>query len=46
MIPVTIQQFRKFDAIIVDLQLREQAGLILDAARLSPSNQKGSKVCD
>jgi hypothetical protein len=38
--PVTIQQFRKFDAIIVDLQLREQAGLILDAARLSPSNQK------
>jgi len=31
---------RKFDAIIVDLQLREQAGLILDAAHLSPSNQK------
>jgi CheY-like chemotaxis protein len=31
---------QKFDAIIVDLQLGEQAGLILDAARLSPSNQK------
>ncbi len=31
---------RKFDAIIVDLQLGEQAGLILDQARLSPSNRK------
>src|SRR5450755_3540031 len=31
---------RKFDAVIVDLQLGEQAGLILDEARLSPSNQK------
>jgi CheY-like chemotaxis protein len=27
---------RKFDAVIVDLQLGEQAGLILDAVRLSP----------
>ena len=31
---------RKFDAVIVDLQLGEQAELILDEARLSPSNQK------
>jgi CheY-like chemotaxis protein len=31
---------RKFDAVIVDLQLGEQAGLILDEARLSPSNRK------
>ena len=31
---------RKFDAVIVDLQLGEQARLILDEARLSPSNQK------
>src|SRR5271166_676724 len=31
---------RKFDAVIVDLLLGEQAGLILDEARLSPSNQK------
>jgi CheY-like chemotaxis protein len=31
---------RKFDAVIVDLQLGEQAGLILDKARLSPANQK------
>jgi hypothetical protein len=30
---------RKFDAVIVDLQLGEQAGLILDAVRLSPSNR-------
>ena len=30
---------RKFDAVIVDLQLGEQAGLILDEARLSPSNR-------
>ncbi len=30
---------RKFDAIIVDLQLGEQPGLILDAVRLSPSNR-------
>ena len=29
---------RKFDAVIVDLQLGEQSGLILDEARLSPSN--------
>ena len=31
---------RKFDAGIVDLKLGEQAGLILDEARLSPANQK------
>ncbi|MGA9353763.1 MAG: PilZ domain-containing protein [Terriglobales bacterium] len=30
---------RKFDAIIVDLQLGTEAGLILDEARLSPSNR-------
>ncbi len=30
---------RKFDAVIVDFQLGEQAGLILDKARLSPSNR-------
>jgi CheY-like chemotaxis protein len=31
---------RKFDAVIVDLKLGEQAGLILDEAHLSPSNRK------
>jgi CheY-like chemotaxis protein len=30
---------RKFDAVIVDLQLGEQSGLILDEVRLSPSNR-------
>lgn len=30
---------RKFDAVIVDLQLGEQFGVILDEARLSPSNR-------
>lgn len=30
---------RKFDAVIVDLQLGEQYGLILDETRISPSNQ-------
>jgi hypothetical protein len=30
---------RKFDAVIVDLQLGEQSGLILDEARLSSSNR-------
>jgi len=30
---------RKFDAVIVDLQLGEQAGLILDEVHLSPSNR-------
>jgi DNA-binding response OmpR family regulator len=29
----------KFDAVIVDLQLGEQSGLILDEVRLSPSNR-------
>jgi len=31
---------RKFDAVIVDLQLGEQSGLILDEVRLSPSNAR------
>ena len=30
---------RKFDAVIVDLQLGEHSGLILEEARISPSNQ-------
>jgi hypothetical protein len=30
---------RKFDAVIVDFRLGEQSGLILDKARLSPSNR-------
>jgi len=30
---------RKFDAVIVDLELREHSGNILDEARLSPSNR-------
>jgi DNA-binding response OmpR family regulator len=30
---------RKFDAVIVDLQLGEQSGAVLNAAHLSPSNQ-------
>src|ERR1700693_2033018 len=30
---------RKFDAVIVDLQLGEPSGAILDAVRLSPSNR-------
>ena len=30
---------RKFDAVIVDLQLGEQSGLILDEASISPANQ-------
>ena len=30
---------RKFDAVIVDLQLGEQCGLILDEVHLSPSNR-------
>jgi CheY-like chemotaxis protein len=37
---ISLLSRRKFDAIIVDLQLGEQAGLILDEARLSPSNRK------
>jgi ActR/RegA family two-component response regulator len=31
---------RNFDAVIVDLQLAEQSGLILDEVRLSPSNRR------
>lgn len=30
---------RRFDAVIVDLQMGEQSALVLDAARISPSNQ-------
>jgi len=30
---------RKFDAVIVDLQLGERAALILDEVHLSPSNR-------
>src|SRR5580698_3835303 len=30
---------QKFDAVIVDLQLGEQSGLILDEVHLSPSNR-------
>jgi CheY-like chemotaxis protein len=41
-VPASIQllKSRKFDAAIVDLQLGDQTGLILDEARLSPSNRK------
>ena len=41
-VPASIQllKIRKFDAVIVDLQLGDQTGLILDEARLSPSNRK------
>jgi hypothetical protein len=40
-VPASIQLLnrRKFDAVIVDLQLGEQCGLILDALRLSSSNR-------
>jgi CheY-like chemotaxis protein len=40
-LPTSIQLLntRKFDAVIVDLQLREPSGIILDAAHLSPSNR-------
>ena len=30
---------RKFDSVIVDLQLGEQSGEVLEAVRLSPSNR-------
>jgi CheY-like chemotaxis protein len=36
---VCVLNRRKFDAVIVDLQLGEQSGLILDEMRLSPSNR-------
>ena|ERR1017187_3416338 len=36
---VLLLKRRKFDAVIVDLQLGEQSGMILDEARLSPSNR-------
>jgi len=35
---VRLLKRQKFDAVIVDLQLGEQSGLILDEAHLSPSN--------
>jgi hypothetical protein len=40
-VPASIRllNMRKFDAVIVDLQLREQSEMILDAVRLSPSNR-------
>ena len=33
---------RKFDAVIVDLQMGEQPGLILDTVHLSPLNRTAS----
>ncbi|MGA8213980.1 MAG: PilZ domain-containing protein [Candidatus Sulfotelmatobacter sp.] len=41
-VPAAVGLFnrRKFDAVIVDLQLGEQSGLILDELRLSPSNRR------
>jgi len=36
---VRLLKRQKFDAVIVDLQVGEQSGLILDEARLSPSNR-------
>jgi len=36
---ISLLSHRKFDAVIVDLQLREQAGVIMDEVRLSASNR-------
>ena len=36
---IGLLRYRKFDAVIVDLQLSEQSGMILDEVRLSPSNR-------
>ena len=36
---IRLLHHRKFDAVIVDLQLGEQSGLILDEVHLSPSNR-------
>jgi CheY-like chemotaxis protein len=36
---IALLKRRKFDAVIVDLQLAEQSALILDEVRLSPSNR-------
>ena len=36
---IHLLKYRKFDAVIVDLQLGEQSGMILDEMRLSPSNR-------
>jgi CheY-like chemotaxis protein len=36
---IHLLKYRKFDAVIVDLQLGDQSGLILNEVRLSPSNR-------
>jgi CheY-like chemotaxis protein len=36
---IRLLNLRKFDAVIVDLQLGEQCGAVLDEVRLSPSNR-------
>jgi CheY-like chemotaxis protein len=36
---IRLLKYRKFDAVIVDLQLGDQSGMILDEVRLSPSNR-------
>jgi diguanylate cyclase (GGDEF)-like protein len=36
---IRLLKYRKFDAVIVDLQLGEQSGMILGEVRLSPSNR-------
>jgi ActR/RegA family two-component response regulator len=36
---IGLLKYRKFDAVIVDLQLAERSGMILDEVRLSPSNR-------
>ena len=36
---ISLLTSRKFDTVIVDLELGDQCGLILDAVRLSPSNR-------
>jgi EAL domain-containing protein (putative c-di-GMP-specific phosphodiesterase class I) len=36
---IRLLKYRKFDAVIVDLQLGEQSGIVLGEVRLSPSNR-------
>jgi ActR/RegA family two-component response regulator len=36
---IRLLKYRKFDAVIVDLRLGEEAGMILEEVRLSPSNR-------
>jgi hypothetical protein len=36
---IRLLRYRKFDAVIVDLQLGKQSGMILGEVRLSPSNR-------